>query len=348
MVSIGTKRGELRTVDRDNVFEDVMDMYRSGEIIGECPIKMKYGDEQAIDDGGVQRDMYSAFWEQTYSEYFDGAKCLIPMVHPEIDLKDYAVFGRILSHGYLVSGHLPVRIVLPTLINMILGPTQIPKQILLNAFVDYISATERVTFKEALEFDGSKFPHNMQGSLLEVLSRYGCRNIPNPSNLLSTIEQVAENEFLVKPAAAIAKVYSGIPSAHREFWSNRAVNGIVFIYNQLTVTSRKVLQLLMLPKTSSVGEERVYSYLTTMVSNIKSDELRSLLRFVTGSSVCNAKDILITFNSLSGLARRPIAHTCDSSLELSITYKNYDDFYEDFHTILAKVNREFSFRMDAL
>lgn len=348
MVSIGAKKGEQRIVDRNNVFEDVLDMYRIGEVLGECPIKIKYGGEQAIDDGGVQRDMYSAFWEEAYSKFFDGATNLIPMVHPQIDMKVFRVLGRIISHGYLVSGHLPVRIVLPTLINMILGPTEIPAQVLLNAFVDYISATERESLKKALQFDGTNFPQHMIDTLLEVLSRYGCRTVPTPTNLMSTIEHVAEHEFLTKPAAAISMVNSGIPNAHREFWSSRTLGGLLFIHGELTVTSTKILQLLMLPNASSVNEKRVHSYLTTMISNINKDELRSLLRFITGSSVCSAKDILITFNSLSGLARRPIAHTCDCTLELPTTYVNYDDFYEDFCAILAKVNREFSFQMNAL
>lgn len=56
----------------------------------------------------------------------------------------------------------------------------------------------------------------------------------------------------------------------------------------------------------------------------------------------------MTFNSLGGLARRPLAHTCDSTLELSINYMNYDEFYLDFRAIFDKVNEEFTFRMDAL
>lgn len=62
----------------------------------------------------------------------------------------YPILGRILSHGYLVAGHLPVRIALPTLIGMLLGPKKIAYKILVEAFLDYISAAERAVFKEAL------------------------------------------------------------------------------------------------------------------------------------------------------------------------------------------------------
>ena len=68
------------------------------------------------------------------------------MVHPHLDMTIFPILGRILSHGYLVAGHLPVRISLPALINMLLGPKQVT-QILLESFLDYISGTERRVFK---------------------------------------------------------------------------------------------------------------------------------------------------------------------------------------------------------
>ena len=46
----------------------------------------------------------------------------------------------------------------------------------------------------------------------------------------------------------------------------------------------------------------------------------------------SASDIFITFNTLQGFARRPIAYTCE---EISTCYINFDDFYEEFRCILA-------------
>ena len=350
MKSIRATKGAVRIVDRDNIYEDVLDMYRTGEIVGECPIEINYGSEQAIDDGGVQRDMYSAFWEEAYSSVFEGATTLIPMVHPQIDMSVFPVLGRILSHGFLVCGDLPVRIALPSLLAMILGPTvKDVSKVLLDAFLDYVSSTERMVFKDALECkDVHRFPGDIQDTLLNVLSRFGCRTLPTPSNLISTIKRVSEYEFIVKPAAAIALIHSGIPKSHKDYWSTKSMEDLCSMYDQLTVSSKKVLSLLKSSEAKSINEVRVYDYFTTMIGNMSTEELRPLLRFITGSSVCSAMDILVTFNSLSGIARRPIAHTCDTTIELSTSYVNYDDFYDEFKAVLNKVNKEFSFRMDAL
>ena len=72
------------------------------------------------------------------------------------------------------------------------------------------------------------------------------------------------------------------------------------------------------------------------------------MHFVTGSSVCTVRRIDVSFNTLSGLARRPVAHTCDPLLELPSTYMNYSEFYSEFQAILSETNKEFTFRMYAV
>ena len=247
--TIGSKPGSLRTVDRNNVYEDVIDLYRSGEIIGEFPIDIRYSGEMAVDEGGVQRDMYSGFWEDAYSKLFDGSTTLIPMINPHMDMSIYTILGRVLSHGFLGSGHLPVRIALPTLIRMLLGPSvEVPSRILKDALLDYISCAERKVFKDALKYAlSTKFPAAIQETVLHVLAKFGCRKLPTPANFLSSIKCIAEYEFLTKPLAAICLVHSGIPSTQKGYWSAKSVSDIVSLHEKLTVTAKKVRGLLLLP-----------------------------------------------------------------------------------------------------
>ena len=76
---------------------------------------------------------------------------------------------------------------------------------------------------------------------------------------------------------------------------------------------------------------------------MKQDELGNFLRYVTGSCVPVDEKILITFNRLSGISRKPIAHTCGFRLELPFTYLTCREFQE----FKAVLNSEYARLMDS-
>ena len=340
--------GLQRTIDRANVYEDVIDMYREGDIVGEYPLCIKYNGEDAVDQGGVQRDMFSAFWADAYAKLFEGAKTLVPMVHPGLDISIFSTIGRIISHAYLACSVLPVGIALPSLICMVLGPTiSIPSSIIVQSFADYVSDVECRTLKAALD-SSTPFTPAVRAELVNILSRFGCRQIPNVSNICKLIEQVAQYEFCARPAAALGLIHSGIPHNHKLFWKKKSASDFHALFYKLTVTPSKVLSMLQFGVLINELESRVCNYLTTMIGNMNVSELSLFLRFVTGASVCVVPQIHVEFNALTGFGRRPIAHTCDSILELPTSYTNYEDFHGEFKAILQTTAENFSWRMDAL
>ena len=102
---------------------------------------------------------------------------------------------------------------------------------------------------------------------------------------------------------------SGVPSYHADFWRERSVEGVSSIYRTLAVSCRKLLDIIMLPLSLNVAEERVSGYLLEMIGNMPSSHLQRFLHFTTGSSVLIAKSFQIQFNRLSGFACRPIAQS---------------------------------------
>ena len=53
---------------------------------------------------------------------FDGSTLLVPMISPQMDAAVLPIIGSNVSHAYMVSGFLPVRIALPCLIGILCGP----------------------------------------------------------------------------------------------------------------------------------------------------------------------------------------------------------------------------------
>lgn len=74
---------------------------------------------------------------------------------------------------------------------MVLGPTvPIPSDIVIQSFADYVSDVECCVLKTALDAK-EPFSFIMKTDLINVLSRFGCRQVPTQSNLCGLIEQIA-------------------------------------------------------------------------------------------------------------------------------------------------------------
>ena len=121
------------------------------------------------------------------------------------------------------------------------------------------------------------------------------------------------------------------------FWNRKSPTEFQALHSKLSVSASKVISMLETPSVSNPAEERVCQYLTTMIGNMQPNKLRLFMRFVTGASVCIASKIIVTTNNVGGLARRPIAHTCDSTLELTVPY-SHERIYADFEVMCVKFN----------
>ncbi len=186
--------------------------------------------------------------------------------------------GAITSHCYLVSGVFPDRIAFPCLAAALLGPSAIlSDQLLQNYFLCCLSAHEAAMVREGIQFSGSKFEPSLQAELTSILGLYGCLGTPQPSTLKQLIVQASRYTFLVKPAAPIARMHSGIPKEHQ------TVRRFHTIYSSLSVSASKVLELLREPVIHNEGQECAWSYLRRFVGNMTIEELRSFLRSALSS-----------------------------------------------------------------
>lgn len=350
MNGLKLQRGLPHSISRENVYIDVMKLYddRLDEILKEYPFKFEFANEKGADFGGITRDVYSAFYTEMYSKLFDGTTLVTPAVHPGMDLSLFPVLGAIISHAYLVSGVLPVQIAYPCLAGILCKQSKLPDEILLSTFVESLSVHDRSVVLKALQQgqDGlPSFSSDVLSDLQHILSFYQNREVAHPATLKRLLLRIAHFEFGTKPAAGIQAIRLGIPELHKPFWDAVSASDFYSIYGASAVTTAKVLKMIGDVDTVNLNEERVFSYLRQYIGNMRLDELRDFLRFVTGCSVCTAAGITVNFNALEGFARRPVVHTCSCTLELSTTYENYMEFASDFDTIIK--NQEY-WQMDAI
>jgi len=233
-------------------------------------------------------------------------------MHPHVRSELLPTLGTALSHSYLVSGFLPTRIVFPAIVAILKGPhVQIPTAILRSCFVDYVSIVDAPLLNEAMK-PQQPFDTKLKTCLVNLFSRFDCREVPTPSNILLLIDQVSQYEFVTKPMAPIVMMNQGIPAEERRFWQSMSVC--------MLTTPSKLLQMIEEPFFNSPSEECVFGYLQQFVGNMSMDNAQRFLRFVTGSSVAVCRQITVEFNALSGLARCPIVNTCTPVFELLTSY----------------------------
>ena len=337
--SSNTLCGLTHTVRRNNIYDDVMHLYADGRVPKEYPFYIEFQGEKAVDIGGVSRDMFSAFFDEFYVKLCDGASLLYPTITS--DLNHFQVVGSVISHSYIVSGVLPDRIAFPCLA-FIFNKT-VTESILRDTFVSSLCNYENQIVMKALS--SSQYSNDLRSDLIDIFSAHGCRDIPNPGNIMQLLTKAAMYTFLTKPAAALLMLRHGVPVEHHSFWNSMPLEEFFSLYNAMSVSTVKVLSLLQEPYFRNEAEEDVWLFLRKCIGNMSSVELRHFLRFVTGSAVITVKGINVTFNKLSGLARRPISHTCTGTIELSSTYSSLPEFEAELKTVL---HSEYSWTMDCI
>ena len=337
----GLKAGEVHSVRQNDrfLFDDIISLYKdkAKDLLLEYPFRIQYTDGRALDVGGVARDMFSAFWEIAYLQAFDGGNVLIPAIHPHMNVALFPVLGTIISHGYISCGFLPIRISFPVLASCLKGPdTPIPDLVVLECFMDYVSTTESVVLQKALK--SQKLVGKEQTDVVDVISRFGCREMPTANNLNQLLIQIAKHEFQMVPIGALYGLNSGVPITHKNFWDQFTLGDLYMLYRMLNATPAEVIADIEEPSPMKKAEQRVFGFLKSYIGNMSTKSLRLFLRFVTGSSVRIGKRIKIQFNNSSGLAHRPCVHTCSCSLELPITYATSVELSTEFDNILSSEN----------
>ena len=149
----------------------------------------------------------------------------------------------------------------PCLAEILLSPIiDIPSSILIQTFAESLGSFEASIIKETLSIR-EEFLSALQKKLFTILSRYGCRACPSPSDLRSQLYNIAKYEFQTKPLAAFYGLGSGIPTKQKSFWASFTVQEFYSLYLSLSVSAATVHNILDEPVAENPCEERVFGYL---------------------------------------------------------------------------------------
>ena len=106
------------------------------------------------------------------------------------------------------------------------------------------------------------------------------------------------------------------------------------IYENARPTVKRVLDLIRAEPTSN-SQRVVLSFLKRYIRGLDDEKLAKFLRYCTASTMICVESIKVSFTDLDGAARRPIAHTCGSVLELPTTYQSFPQFRQEMNNIFS-------------
>ena len=113
-----------------------------------------------------------------------------------------------------------------------------------------------------------------------------------------------------------------------------SVASLIEVYKSIKPTNKKVLVLISAEPANN-SERSVVGLLRKYIRGLDVKMLCKFLRFCAGGNVLCSGNITISFTSLDGAARRPVAHTCGPVLEIPTTYSSFPEFRQDMNVLIC-------------
>lgn len=312
---------EIR-IHRCTVLKDMIETFKDPTILSDfCCFKMilPNGDEEMGEGEGVTKDCLSEFWGNFYDQCTTGSRAKVPYLRHDFSYEEWSAVGRIIVLGWTQCKYFPVQLALPFMESVTIRR---PTCDLIDSFLMFLPEEEADIISSALK----DYESIDQDDLFDVLSNYNCRNVPSKGKLEKIIMELAHKE-LVQAPTFVANCW------RREFGP---IKGLDFkdVVKQLSPTSRKVVSKLSFPDKMTAEQETTANHLQRMVRSIEMNILKKFLRFCTGSDLLPDRAITVSFNNMTGLERRPVAHACPQILDLPTMYDDFPQFRSEFKNIL--------------
>ena len=326
-------------VSRESVLPDLLRCYDNDDVVSST-IKVTFTDEEGEDCGGLTQDMFSAFWEQAFDMHFDGEEIKVPFASPSnlhVARNTFEAMGRIFSHGFILTGAIPVRFCQSSVMGAFLGSQSVPGPVLLRDLLNHVSEREAKVMSLAMSAtEKESITDEQEDILFSVFARFAMRIAPLwGESLKDQLIKLARYIFVLRPLCILQWMVDGVPKNHvDELWSQLNPSDFESLYESLKPSVPRVLQSLRTESDLKPEEEVAFYYLKDFVGNMDQELLERFLRFVTGRPSASLSPITVSFNRAEGLARTPKASTCSNCLVISVCYSTLSEFKKEFTNIL--------------
>ncbi|KAI4879881.1 hypothetical protein NFI96_004810 [Prochilodus magdalenae] len=200
-------------------------------------LRFEFVCEKALDDDGVSREAYTAFWEE-FLEHCEREEERVPRLRPDYSEKEWQAVGRRWTKGYVDHGIIPVRLSPVFVLACTQGIDSVDKSLLMSLFVKYLSSAEQACVEKALQ---GNMDETDKEDLLDLFARMGSHILPPEGNMQNAILTMAHKVLLQEPKFVIDCFSYVMRVLHCNLTTKES---ILKLDESKQATNRKVAQIL--------------------------------------------------------------------------------------------------------
>lgn len=326
------------TVNRETVMKDMLSYYQEDIDHALSSFNVTFFGENALDLDGVKREAFSLFWNGAINAFFDGSNTFVPRISPDIEEDTYVLLGRAISHGFLLTGVIPLTINKVFLACAVYGKSGVTDAEFLEGLMELVSDYERRKLEIALlESEKGVLSQDIAEFLFDFLAEYGVSKAPTAANLRNILICVAKNELCSKPTNAAQALKKGMCTGfYDELWQLSTKESLFLVYEAMVPSTEKVVSMLKEDEPANKSQAVVVRYLKKYVRGLNTKELHRFLRYATGSSsMSTLMEIKLIFHGYTGCQPYITVHTCSGIIDLpSGGYSSFNDFRQQLDSTL--------------
>jgi len=276
---------------------------------------------------GVTRDVIATFWHSCLQLQWSVTEKRFHVYVTTFKKSEWKAIGRVLVFGFKVVSYFPISLCKAFLASCLFGEESIDDEFLLSSFRFYITSEEQETFDKIRKGDCE----SDDDDVLDFLGNYKTFTMPTIGNINSLLSELAHQE-LIQKLRYIAQCWVPVLAELQQYPEFSSTSGLDDLFSAKMLSAKKTARMLQSQPVNET-ESQCLDYLKKFIGSLDALALGTFLKFTMGSDI-QRECLEVSFTSMDGYLRRPIAHTCGPLLELPRTYRSYSKLAEEFTSLL--------------
>ena len=324
-------------VRREDILTTAESLYSDNSILACEKLFVQFEGEDGVDVDGVSRDFFSSYWRRALSECTAGHHQLylqmLPGLVSRFSKERLEAMSRILLHGFLVCGFLPINLNNASLFFILSG--HLPSNTYFKeCFLNCVEERIRGLFDQS-----ENLSENAQHELILFFTQHHCSALPTSRTIGTLLDEVSTYRGYYNPYFILTGLQHLMSN---ELFSKMTEDDFKALLESMRPDGKEIAMLLDPDYSDDVSkrvcEEDVFEFLLQFVRELDRERAAIFVRFVTGMETIRTDlRIRVSFNGLVGYswAVAPTSNTCSDNLHVTRYFGTFQELKVSFMLVLS-------------